>query len=195
MTKNEFLAELECALSGLPEDDIREHISFYSEMIDDKIEDGIAEDEAVREIGSAKEIASQIISDIPFSRIVKEKVKKSPRPRALVIVLLILGFPVWFPLLIAAFSVLFSLIVSIWSIVISFWAVFASLAGCSIGGVIGGAVTMIFQSLSAGLVLLGGALVCAGLAILAFFGCKWLTKVTALLTKHTFIGIKKLFLK
>ena len=37
MTKNEFLKQLENALKYLPQDEIEERISFYSEMIDDYI--------------------------------------------------------------------------------------------------------------------------------------------------------------
>ena len=47
MNKEEFLSELRTKLSGLPQEDIEERISFYSEMIDDRMEDGISEEEAV----------------------------------------------------------------------------------------------------------------------------------------------------
>ena len=47
MRKQEFLTELRKGLSGLPQDDIEERLSFYSEMIDDQIEEGLAEEEAV----------------------------------------------------------------------------------------------------------------------------------------------------
>lgn len=43
-------------------------------------------------------------------------------------VLLILGFPLWFPLLIAAVMILFALYAVLWSVVVSVWCVFASLA-------------------------------------------------------------------
>ena len=40
MTKKEFLDELKKGLLGIPEEDINRSIEFYSEMIDDRIEDG-----------------------------------------------------------------------------------------------------------------------------------------------------------
>ena len=49
MDKFDFLLKLEDALSGLPKEEICERISFYSEMIDDKIEDGKTEQQAVAE--------------------------------------------------------------------------------------------------------------------------------------------------
>ena len=37
MRKQEFLAQLRKALSGLPQDEIEERLTFYGEMIDEKI--------------------------------------------------------------------------------------------------------------------------------------------------------------
>ena len=47
MNKQEFLAQLRKGLSGLPKEDIDERLTFYSEMIDDRMEDGIPEETAV----------------------------------------------------------------------------------------------------------------------------------------------------
>ena len=49
MSKTEFLTELKKALEGLPEEDIEKSLEYYSEMIDDRIEDGLSEEEAVAE--------------------------------------------------------------------------------------------------------------------------------------------------
>ena len=37
MNKEEFLNELKKGLSGIPENDRNERVTFYSEMIDDRI--------------------------------------------------------------------------------------------------------------------------------------------------------------
>ena len=47
MTKKEFLSSLRSKLQGLPPSDIDERISFYSEMIDDRMDEGKSEEEAV----------------------------------------------------------------------------------------------------------------------------------------------------
>ena len=73
MNKQEFLTRLRKGLSGLPQEDIEERLTFYSEMIDDRIEEGLSEEEAVAAIGSPDEIAEQIIGEIPIKKIVKEK--------------------------------------------------------------------------------------------------------------------------
>lgn len=47
MNKQEFLVKLRKGLSGLPKEDIEERLTFYSEMIDDRMEEGLSEEEAV----------------------------------------------------------------------------------------------------------------------------------------------------
>ena len=52
MTKQEFIDEIKSRLNGLPEEEIQKSLDYYSEMIDDRIDDGMEEEEAVGEIGS-----------------------------------------------------------------------------------------------------------------------------------------------
>ena len=76
MTKNDFLKELEKGLSGLPKNDISERLDFYGEMIDDRMEEGFTESDAVAACGSVDEIVSQTLNDIPLKKIVKERLSK-----------------------------------------------------------------------------------------------------------------------
>ena len=75
MNKDSFLIKLASALAGLPEEDIEKSLEFYSEMIDDRIEDGLSEAEAVAAVGTIEEIRAQIVKDTPLAKIVKERVK------------------------------------------------------------------------------------------------------------------------
>ena len=72
MNKQTFLSELRSRLSGLPQEDIDGHIGLYEEMIDDRIEEGLPEEEAVADVGSIDEIVTQILADYPLSKLVKE---------------------------------------------------------------------------------------------------------------------------
>ena len=189
MTKQAFLSSLRARLSGLPEQDIDERLGFYSEMIDDRIEDGVAEEDAVAEIGGVDEIAAQILADYPLSKIVREKVKKR-RLGVWEIVLLVLGFPVWFSLLAAAFAAALSLYVVLWALVIVLWAVWFALTLSSLCALAAAAVLFIKGNAPAGAVMLGGGLFCAGFSIFLFFGCRTASKGAALLTKKIFLGIK-----
>lgn len=66
MIKKEFLSQLRTGLAGLPQRDIEERLSFYSEMIDDRMEEGLPEEEAVAAVGNVQDIVSQIIGTFPL---------------------------------------------------------------------------------------------------------------------------------
>ncbi|HOR23032.1 MAG TPA: hypothetical protein PLY43_09945, partial [Ruminococcus sp.] len=98
MNREKFISELREKLYGLSQSDIDERVEFYSEMINDRMEDGLSEEEAVAEIGSVDGIVEQIMGEIPITALVKEKVKPKRKLKAWEIVLLVLGSPVWLPL-------------------------------------------------------------------------------------------------
>ncbi len=195
MTKIEFLTELEKQLCGLPSEDIQKSLDFYSEMIDDRIEDGVAEEKAVSQIGDIEEITKQILSDISITKLVKQKIKPKHRMGAGEIILLILGSPVWLSLVLALLAVIFSIYVVLWSVIISLWAVFASIVGCAFGVTMTGAVLAFNGNGFIGVAMIGSGVVCAGLSIFMFYGCKAATMGIVLLTKKIALGIKSCFIK
>lgn len=116
MNKRKFISELRKKLSRLPRKEIEERLSFYSEMIDDHIEEGLSEEEAVRAVGSIENIAKQIPGAKGADSMKRELSGWD-------IALLIIGAPLWAPLLIAAFVIYFSLYIVLWSLVAVLWAV------------------------------------------------------------------------
>lgn len=167
MTKQEYLQQLS---KRLPPEEREERLAFYSEMIDDRMEEGMSEAEAVASMD-------------PVEDTLVEKAPPKRRLSAGEITLLCLGSPLWVPLLIAAVSVVLSLYVSLWAVIVSLWAVFGSLVACAAAGVIGGIGFAIAGHVLSGLALLGAGLVSGGLSIVLFYGCHWATKGTVLLTK------------
>jgi len=195
MNKQEFLISLRKNLSGLPQNDIEERLTFYSEMIDDRIEDGLSEEEAIFEIGNVDDITKQIIADIPFTKLAKEKIRPKRRLKAWEIVLIILGFPVWLPLLISAFAVILSVYIVLWALIISLWAIFGSFFACATGFIAGGIILAFCKNIPIGLILISAGLICASLTIFIFFGCKGATKGILKLTKKLALWIKGFFIK
>ena len=201
MTKLKFLLELEKKLSVLSQEDIEEQLTFYCEMIEDRVEEGISEEDAVAQIGTVEDIAGQILSEhtaeVPLccEEIVAveeplaadEKVKHTFKTWELV--LLIAGSPIWFSLLIAALAVGFSLFVVFWAVVISLWAVVVSLAACAVTLPIAAVYFICTGYVNSGLVVIATSLMCGGLGILFCYGCKWTTKGVALLTKVAVISL------
>ena len=195
MKKQEFLKKLRIKLSGLPSDEIEGRLEFYSEMIDDRIEEGVSEELAVGDIGDINDIAAQILSEIPLRKIVREKFRKQRKLETWKTVLLIMGFPVWLPLLISAVAVVFSIFVSLCAVVISLWAVDLSLAACLIGGIGGFVISLFTGEVASGALVLAAGMICAALSILLFFGCKETTKCCIWLGKRIILAIKRAFIK
>ena len=185
MTKHEFITALKQKLSKLPSQEVSERINFYIEIIDDKIEDGKTECEAVAEIGSIDEISKQIIEESSLFRS-SETVKPTAKLSAGMVILLALGFPVWFPLVISAFALVISLFVSVCSLVIALWATFgASVLSCPVGIIIG----LFFNHTGnafTSIAIIGASVIIGGLAILLFFASKKATDgIIALIKKIT----------
>ena len=63
MNKREFINLLSEKLSYLPKNELEERIIFYCEMINDKMDDGLSEEEAINEIGPIDDIVKEISSD------------------------------------------------------------------------------------------------------------------------------------
>lgn len=191
MNKRQFISALKLKLQGLPQNEVEDRLSFYQEMIEDHVEEGVSEEEAVQSIGSVEEISTQILADIPFLKIVKEKIKPRRKFKTWEIILIALSSPIWISLLAALFSVVISLYASLWSAVISFWSVTISLAASSLGGVLGCLLLICKGNVLGGVILLCGAFVCFGLTILSFYACKWLTKESVCVCKKMLVLIKK----
>lgn len=196
MNREGFLMDLRQRLAGLPEADREERLGFYSEMIDDRLEDGLTEEEALAELGTPEEVAAQILAEIPMSVLVREKVKPKAKPEdkpwGWQTVLIILGFPIWFSVLVAVLAVGFSLYVSLWAVVISLWAVAVSLFAGALGCLGFIALYMLRGNLGGAGCSLGAALVCAGLALVWTAACVAITKGAAKLTKGVWLDIKTL---
>jgi uncharacterized membrane protein len=195
MNKLEFTEALRAKIAGLPEKDIDERIAFYCEMIDDRIEDGLSEEEAIEDIGSVEDIAAQIISEIPLSKIVKNHLEPKRKMAAWEIALIIVSFPIWLPLIAAIFAIVISIYAALWSVVVSIWAVFASFVGSGVGGILAGTVVAITASIPSGLFLIFAGILLAGLSILLFFGSLGTTRGMTWLTKRIALWIKKLFIR
>jgi uncharacterized membrane protein len=191
MTKSEFLQSLCTSLKGLSDEDIKKSVDYYEEMIDDRIEDGKSEEEAVNGLGSVEEIKDVILEDIPISKIVKEKMKPKRRLKAWEIVLLIIGSPVWIPVTAALIIVALVIYLCFWIVIlclyISDFAVFFS----GFGSIIGAFAQE--NGFNTGLFLAGCGVTLIGIAILLFFGFTKISQGMLFVSKKIGLGIKRLF--
>jgi len=160
MTKAEYLSRLESLLSCLPEGQRAESLAFYEEMILDRMEEGLSEEEAVSTLDAPGVVAEAILDDLPaVPRVVAKTRRKS---RVLLWVLVILGFPVWGALLAALAITVLSFYATVWIFVAVVWGLAVLLVlGCplfllfSVCGVIVGNAPYTLVEFGAALVALG----------------------------------------
>ncbi len=191
MNKTEFVNQLSAGLMGLSQEDIKRSVDFYTEMIDDRIEDGMPEEEAVAALGSIEEIRSKILEEIPITRIVKEKITPKRSFRAWEIILLILGSPVWIPLLLAFIIVCLTLYLVFWVIILSLYAVDFSVFISGIAGVLGAIIQT--GGVPVKMFFTGCGMALIGAGVLLFFGFNQVTRGMLFLSKKIAVGIKKMF--
>ena len=195
MNKLDFLFALEEQLQALPDQERKQALEYYFEIIDDRMDCGMNEEEAVAACGNIDDIAEQIIMDTPLTKLVKQKNKNRRRMRGWELALIIAGFPVWFSLLVAAFCVLLAISVCFWAVVICLFAV-AFACGVSAVGVTAACIILLVQGqFGPALFCFGCAMILAGVAILFFLLGKWTGKGVAWLHKITFRGIKRCFIR
>ncbi len=173
MNKQEFLARLGSRLTDMPREEKEERLLFYSEMIDDRIEEGLSEEEAVAVIGSVDGNVMQILAE-KFVDVSEEKPEPAKKRSVWNTLLLILGSPVWLSLLVSAFTVVLSLLISAFAVAFSvlaaLWAVIVATAVVAVAGIIGGIWLMVSGNPLAGTAVIGVSLVCAGLNVFLFYG-------------------------
>lgn len=192
MLKTEFLQNLRQCMADLPYGTVENTIEYYSEMIDDRMEDGKSEEDAVREMGDPEAIAAQLRNDTP--PVIKPEPPKTKRklgPWA--ITLLALGSPIWLSLLIAAGSVFISVYAVLWSVIVTLYAVTFALGAVAVAGVFCGILFLIQKNFGVFAVYLGAGFVCAGLCMLLLSVSHYVTKGIWIISKKMVSGLISCF--
>ena len=194
MTKQLFLNELSAALHGLPREERYRTLSYYDELIDDRMEDGQSEEEAVESLGSPEQIAREILGEE------EPPVSTGTGRKVWMIILLVLGFPFWGSLLLAAAIVLLCVYICLFlpAFVLGVMTL-AFLAGALIG-VVGTPfliwdVGLLTGGLPAGLFQLGMSVALLGLAVLSALGFYFTGKATVKAGRAIWRWIRRSFAK
>jgi len=100
--------------------------------------------------------------------------------------LIILSFPIWFPLLVTLVVLVLTLYVCLWAVLLCLWCVPLSFACAAVAAPLAGWMGISVAGAPLGLSAFGGAagymvrigafLTCGGLAVLSGYGCWWLTR-------------------
>ncbi len=196
MNKAEFLAALRSELEKQSVSNIDNMIDYYDEMICDRVEDGMTEEEAINSMDSIASIVREAVLDKTIPTLVKEKVVKSHNEAkknghaVLWIVLAIIGFPVWLPLVCVFATMLVGIFILMWGFVIILFSLLVALIAAALGCL---ALPFFSFSVPSIFMCLGSALILGGLAYLLWKPIKGLAMGLVTLIKDLFKSIKKLF--
>jgi len=136
MKKEEFLKELRKSLNQFPDEEVKDIISYYDEMIGDKTEQGISEEKVIESLGDIRLISARIKSDLVDVRLKEPKKNIVKTSNNFFIVLMLCASPALIPLGIAFFAVFFSLFITVAALAFSFGATALSLIIALIPGAI-----------------------------------------------------------
>lgn len=173
MNREQFNQALQAHLSSLPKSEIEKSLTYFNEMIDDRIEDGMTEEEAIADLGNVREIAEKIIAEEPLMTKVKGKLGSPGNIGALGWILIILGSPLWLSLLLGAAGIAIALLV------VAFVPLIIAVAFVTTGIVMLVTSPIAFSdNLARGLWLVGTGLFLSGFGLILYCGFvslwKWL---------------------
>ncbi len=161
MNKETFLTRLTEALSFMDPGERSRTVQYYREILEDRIEEGLCEEAAVAEMEPVEQIAARF------------RAETSPSPKKQharwMTALLLVGSPLWLPLLLAAGIVFLSLLIAAWAVILSLFAVTAVLTLSLVAGIGCLLLLLIGGYPLTGLFLLGAGLFCAAIGIALFF--------------------------
>ncbi len=188
MTKREFLKTLDSLLSHVPMRERQKAHDFYEELIDDHIESGLTEEDAVATLEDVNAIAHKIINESQNADI------PAKRKKTWLAVTLAATCIIWGPIAISLAVTLLCLYISIWAVAIS---LFAAAIGCiiSLPFCILTAFFLLTHNVPSAVFQLGAGLGLCGIGLFILLGCIKLSRGLIFLTKYSTAMISKLFRK
>lgn len=159
MSKREFFRKMELCLVDLPYEERIKFINYYDEIINDYLESGLSEFDAIERIGNPKEIAAKLLEEMGIKQFVSSK---SIKNRCLIIV----TFPVWATIFLSVSTVLVSILLSL--IAIEFGLIIVGIVSC-----FGSPIVMSNYHISVGIVQLGMGIISIGISITLFPLLSW----------------------
>lgn len=195
MNKEEFLQTLDQRLQTLPQSDRERSVHYFSEIIDDRMEDGMSEEEAVADLESIDAIVEDILNEREEAEVSSTIQPSKTRrfPLWLTILLLVLGSPVWVPLFLTAISVATTLYLCLWIILACVYLTAVSLVFGGVAGFFAVFSAAGVYGAPAAVFLAGASFFCIGGGILLFFPATWFAKWIVKLTKWCVLRLGEMF--
>lgn len=162
MRKDDYLARLRACLAQLDGEEREAQLAYYEELFQDMAEDGLSEEEIAARLGEPEAVAEELLAEMPMAALVKSRVRPKGGWTALNVALLILGAPIWLPLVFTALALVGSFFLVLFTLALALVVTVLALAA--------GAITLPFAVLFGGsalplLLAFGLALIGLGLLI------------------------------
>lgn len=185
MNKDQFLSVLAEALKKMPREERYRTLAYYDELIDDRVEEGENEYAVVESLGSPQTIANELLG-------VEEEEKNktySKSAKIWITVLLVLGFPLWGSLLLAAAMLVMVVYILLYIPILILGVLSISFFAGAILGIVGSPVLAINLGLFTGglpaaLFQLGGCIAILGLSLLCVVALVSVTKAIVKISRN-----------
>jgi uncharacterized membrane protein len=191
MTKDQFLKKLNSKISILPQNEIAKCITFYSESIEDRMEEGMKEEDAVADIGSIDEIAKEIINE----NSIKYSLDKEKKTKSVWKILAICGFPLWLPLALAFGATGLALYISLWTVVLALYTVVLAFGLTGVLLILAGVIQFYRMGPITGGMIIGISLVLCGLSLVIMKPINQFAKSIIKCSGQLLKNIKKIFIR
>lgn len=189
MNKEEFLNDLKSKLNSLPEEEKEKTINYYNEIIDDRIETGMSEEEATSQMESIQIIAERLLPKGDDKKTTSEKIFGfidnffAKHGYLFVLAILVFSFPLWSPVVLGILTFVATV----------FLLLFAMIALGAVASIValGIAISFITQSLLSALSALGVSMFLVGITILITIGTTKLISKVSNFCKGVYKSIKE----
>lgn len=216
MNKEEYRLQLATLLHSLPEKEREEAVAFYMEMITDRMDEGMSEEEAIAAVSSPGEAAQEIIAQadakkqplVSFSISVEDDDTaddgsetgetegfigrlKARKLSTLEWITLIVTSPLWLSLLLALAALALALIIVIFALYLSVWVVVACVWVTGVALVAAAPVALVIAVWGVQISNIPYALEYVGYALFAFGGGMWTLRGALKLTRAFYAWTKR----
>ena len=182
MTKEQYLSELALKLTKLPQLERDNAITFYTEYIDDAMENGKTMQEIEVTLGNPGDVAAKIIADYSVNK-AKEKPSLSNGLKALIAVLGVFAIPIAAPAAIAIVVIIVALLITVFSVAFSLIMTAVGLF-IAVAFMLGVSIVFLFTDTMLGLATLGASMIASG--ILIFLGYCFIKLASVMVTGTSF---------
>lgn len=167
MSREEYLRALSRELRRLPKDEYEKAMDYYVEYFEEAGQE--KEQEIIKDLGSPKDVAAQIIMDAAMERMDKpQKSMKRGLSTVWMVVLAVCAAPIALPLAIGILAMAGGVLVTAGALLLCALLVEAGAVAAGVVAVVGGIVLLFFHPLSA-LTVTGMGLFMIGISILGAF--------------------------